>query len=134
MAKKNVLELGYEHEAVVIGIASNEMIWKLCWKLNQALQLNLATAEDDVTRVKGPSLYHDFETDATFDYLLFENNLKPSQGTKLARQFRFWLVAKAKREDAQLDSEDLRQRISGIDIVSLVHDISDEKDIKRLIP
>jgi hypothetical protein len=134
VAKKNVLNLDFEHEATIIGIASNERIWKLCWKLNQVLGLNLATAEDDVTRVIGPVQYHDFETDMAYDYSFFENSLKPSQGSKLARQFRYWLVIKAKRDGELLDVEPVKQALSQIDIVSLVHDISDEKDIKKLIP
>jgi hypothetical protein len=134
VAKKNVLNLDFEHEATIIGIASNEKIWKLCWKLNQVLGLNLATAEDDVTRVKGPAMYTDFETDALWDYTLFENDLKPSQGTKLARQFRFWLVVKAKRDGATLEVQPITQAIADIDIVSLVHDISAERDIKKLLP
>lgn len=134
MAKKNVLDLDFEHDATVIGIASNEKIWKLCWMLNQALSLNLATAEDDVNRVKGPALYTDYDSDAALDYTLFENNLKPSQGTKLARQFRFWLVIKSKRDGVVIDSQPIRQSISSIDIVSLVHDLSEEKDIKKLLP
>jgi hypothetical protein len=134
VAKKNVLNLDFEHEATIIGIASNEKIWKLCWKVNQVLALNLATAEDDVTRVKGPALYNDFETDPIYDYTLFENDLKPSQGSKLARQFRYWLVIKAKRDGEVLEVEPLKQAISTIDIVSLVHDISEEKEIQKLIP
>ena len=89
VSKKNILNLDFEVEATVIGIASNEKIWKLCWKVNQVLGISLATAEEDVTRVKGPVLYNDFESDHAFDYTLFENDLKPSQGTKLSRQFRF---------------------------------------------
>ncbi len=134
MAKKNVLDLGFEQDATVIGIASNDKIWKLCWKLNQELGLNLATAAHDVTQARGPELYTDFDSDPALDYTLFETNLKPSQGTKLARQFRFWLVVKAKRDDAAIDPGALKQSISAIDIVSLVQDISEEKDIKKLLP
>lgn len=133
MAKKNVLDLDFDHPIAVIGIASNDKIWKLCWKLNQALALNLATAEDDVTRVKGPVLYTDFETHAQHDYTLFENNLKPSQGTKLSRQFRYWLTVLGSK-DAPPDATKLLQAVSRIDIVSLAVDLSDEKDIKKLLP
>jgi hypothetical protein len=134
VAKKNVLNLDFELEATVIGIASNEKIWKLCWKLNQVLGTNLEKADEDVTRVMGPAMYTDFESDQAFDYTLFENDLKPSQGTKLARQFRFWLVIKPKRDGATLDISQILQPLSTIDIVSLVHDISEEKDIKKLLP
>ena len=87
-----------------------------------------------MNRVKGPALYTDHDSDASFEFTLFENNLKPSQGTKLARQFRFWLVIKAKREDTSPDMLPIKTAISSIDIVSLVHDISEEKDIKKLLP
>lgn len=135
VAKKNFLNLDFEQEATVIGIASNEKIWKLCWKLNQVLGCNLATAEEDVTRVKGPALYTDLETDDAYDYTFFEVNFKPNQGTKLARQFRFWLVLKPKRDgDGPIEILPIMQAIAGIDIISLVHDISEEKDIKKLLP
>ena len=133
MAKKNVLDFGTDQSAIVIGIASNDKIWKLCWKLNQTLSINLATAEDDVTRVKGPILYTDFESDPNFEYTFFENKLKPTQGTKLSRQFRYWLVIVGKKEE-KLDSQQLLQHIGTIDIVSLAHDLSEEKDIKKLLP
>ena len=133
MAKKNVLDFGTDQSAIVIGIASNDKIWKLCWKLNQTLSINLATAEDDVTRVKGPILYTDFESDPNFEYTFFENNLKPTQGTKLSRQFRYWLVIVGKKEEG-LDSQQLLQNIGTIDIVSLAHDLTEEKDIKKLLP
>lgn len=133
MAKKNILNLEFELPAAVIGIASNEKVWKVCWKLNQTLSLNLASEQDDVTRVKGPALYTDHDSDPDFDFVFFENNLKSSQGTKLARQFRFWLVVKQKKEN-ELDLPTLTRSISGIDVVSLVHDLSNEKDIKRLLP
>jgi hypothetical protein len=133
VAKKNVLDFGTDQSAIVIGIASNDKIWKLCWKLNQTLSINLATAEDDVTRVKGPILYTDFESDPNFEYTFFENNLKPTQGTKLSRQFRYWLVIVGKKEE-KLDSQQLLQNIGTIDIVSLAHDLSEEKDIKKLLP
>jgi hypothetical protein len=133
VAKKNVLDIDFDQPATVIGIASNDKIWKLCWKLNQVLSINLATAEDDVTRVKGPILYIDAETDPRFDYTFFENDLKPSQGTKLSRQFRYWLVVKNKKDESP-DKGELLKNVATIDIVSLAHDLSDEKDIKKLLP
>jgi hypothetical protein len=133
VAKKNVLDFGTDHSATVIGIASNDKIWKICWKLNQALAINLATAEDDVTRVKGPVLYTDFDADPHFEYTFFENHLKPSQGTKLSRQFRYWLVISSKKEE-EVDAQSFLQKIGTIDIVSLAHNLSEEKDIKKLLP
>ncbi|MFN8393178.1 MAG: hypothetical protein U0176_00740 [Bacteroidia bacterium] len=133
MAKKNVLDLQHDHPVTVIGVASNEMIWRLCWKVNQALSLNLAAEEGDVTRVREPQRYIDYETDPDMDYLLFEPDLKPSQGSRLARQFRYWLVVKPKR-DVLPDAAALSRELGGIDVVSMCHDLSNEKDILKLIP
>ena len=133
MAKKNVIKLEFDVPAHVLGVASNDRIWKICWKINQALDLQLATAEEDVHRVKGPELYTDFETDHDFDYIFFENNLKASKVPKLARQFRYWFVIKAKKE-AEPDLAKFLEALRGIDIVSLAHDLSNEKDIKKLLP
>jgi hypothetical protein len=133
VAKKNILDLDFDQQATVIGIASNDKIWKLCWKLNQVLSINLATAEEDVTRVSGPVLYTDFDTDPHFDFTFFENNLKPTQGTKLSRQFRYWLVIKGKQDELP-DNAPILRAIAAIDIVSLAHDLSLEKDIKKLLP
>jgi hypothetical protein len=133
VAKKNILNFDHEMPASVIGIACNEKIWRLAWQLNQALGMQLATAEDDVTRVKGPVLYTDHDSSNSFDYTLFENNLKATQGTKLARQFRFWLVI-SHNQDTPFDASGLAKQIGQIDIVSLTHDLSQEKDIKKLLP
>lgn len=133
MAKKNVLDLQHDHPVTVIGIASNEMIWRLCWKVNQALGLNLAAEDGDVTRVREPQRYEDYETDPDTDFLLFEQELKPSQGSRLARQFRYWLVVKPKR-DVLPGTADLIHRIGTIDVVSMCHDLTAEKDILKLIP
>lgn len=133
MAKKNVLDFDFDQHVCVIGIASNDKIWTLSWKLNQALGINLGTAENDVTRVKGPHLYVDHEAESGFEYTFFENSLKPSQGSKVAREFRFWLVVRGQGEHLP-DSPALLRAVSSIDIVSLAHDLTLEKDIKKLLP
>jgi hypothetical protein len=133
VAKRNVLDFDLDQHIAVIGIASNDMVWKLCWKLNQALRINLATAEDDEARGSVPILYADDESDPEFDYIFFENVLKRSQGTKLATKFRFWLVIKGKKDQSP-ETVTLVRVISEIDIVSMALNLTDEKDIKKLLP
>lgn len=133
VAKKNVIKLEFDAPATVLGIASNDKVWKVCWKINQQLGLNLATAEDDMLRVKGPELYTDFGTDAAFEFTFFENTFKSSKVPRLARQFRYWLVIKPQREAAP-DVPEILRELGKIDNVSLAHDLSDEKDIKKLLP
>ena len=133
MAKKNVIKLEFDFPAAVLGIASNDRVWKVCWKINQQLGLELATAEDDVHRVKGPELYTDNDSDPDFEYVFFENSLKSKKTPPLARQFRYWLVIKPNRE-LEPPVSHLLAELSKIDVVSLAHDLSNEKDIKKLLP
>ncbi|MFM2376642.1 MAG: hypothetical protein RLZZ165_1739 [Bacteroidota bacterium] len=133
VARRNVLDFDPDQHIAVIGIASNDMVWRLCWKLNQALGINLATAEDDLAQTRVPILYADDESDPEFDYIFFENVLKRSQGTKLATTFRFWLVVKGKK-DRRAETDALVRVISEIDIVSMALNLTDEKDIKKLLP
>jgi len=133
VARRNVIKLEYDTPATVIGIASHEKIWKLCWKVNQELQIALASAEEQVAEVAETVVYTDFESDQDFDFFLFENAFQSRKVSALARKFRYWLVIRHVREEAP-DVSTLQRKLSGIDIVSLAHDLSDEKDIKKLLP
>lgn len=133
MARRNVIKLEYDTPATVIGIASHEKIWKLCWKVNQELQITLASAEEQVAEVAERAVYTDFESDQDFDYFLFENAFQSRKVPVLARKFRYWLVIRHIRDEAP-DISAFLQKLSHINIVSLAHDLSDEKDIKKLLP
>jgi hypothetical protein len=133
MAKKNVIQLDFDSPSVVIGVASNDKVWKVCWNINQQLSLQLASAEDDVTRVKGPELYTDPDTDPDFEYYFFENTFKSSKVPQLARQFRYWLVIRPKK-DLLPEVKTILRALAEIDNISLAHDLTQEKDIKKLLP
>lgn len=133
MARKNVIKLDYQPPLTVLGIASNDKVWKVCWKINQELGLNLSSQEEGMARLTGPELYRDEESDLDFDYVFFENTFQSRKVPKLARQFRFWLVIKSAR-DREPDTTLLLERLQKIDVISLAHDLSQEKDIKKLLP
>ncbi|MEM1000042.1 MAG: hypothetical protein AAGN35_23510 [Bacteroidota bacterium] len=133
MAKKNVIQVEFDSPASVLGVASNDKIWKVCWNINQQLGIQLATAPEDVTRVKGPAMYTDLERDPDFDYYFFENTHKTSKVPRLARQFRYWLVIRHRREVAP-EIRTILRRLAQVDNISLAHDLSHEKDIKKLLP
>lgn len=117
----------------VIGLASIDRIWKVCWNLNQALGLDLSTGIQEVGTVRGPEIYADHESSNDFDYLLLENPAKGKKVSARANQFRFWLVLKPKRE-AEPALETLLATLNQVENVSLAMDLSQEKDIKKLIP
>ena len=133
MAKKNVIKLEMDSPATVLGVASNDKIWKVCWKINQGLGLDLSTQEEPAAMLAGPTVYTDFESDSDFDYQFFEADTGSRKVSRLARQFRFWMVIKPKRDLAP-DVAALLKQLAGIDSVSLAHDLTEEKDIKKLIP
>lgn len=133
VAKKKVIKLDYEPSMTVLGVASNDKVWKVCWKINQQLGLNLSSSEEGMARLTGPELYRDEESDSDFEYLFFENTFQSRKVPPLARQFRFWLAIKAKRDEEPSVEEVLRQ-LQEIDAVSLARDLSQEKDIKKLVP
>ncbi len=133
MARKNLIKLEFDTPASVLGIASNEKIWKLCWGINQELSLSLASAEEQVSEVSGNVIYTDFESSSDFDYFLFENNFPGRKVSRLAKKFRYWLVIRQVREENP-DLETLLANLSKVDTISLAHDLSDEKDIKKLLP
>lgn len=133
MAKRNVIKLDMDLPETVLGIASNDKVWKVCWKINQGLGLQLASRDDSSTLLAGPAVYTDEESDEDFFYQFFEPDFESRKVPRLARQFRFWLVIKPKRDLAP-DVPQLLQNLSGIDAVSLAHDLSQEKEIKKLLP
>ena len=133
MAKKNLIKLDFETPASVIGIASNEKIWKLCWSINQQLNLELASAEEQVAEVSGNVIYTDFESSSDYDYFLFENNFPGRKVSRLAKQFRYWLVIRQIR-DEQPNLRDYLTKLTEVSAISLAHDLSEEKDIKKLLP
>lgn len=133
MAKKNVIKLEMDSPATVLGVASNDKIWKVCWKINQGVELNLSSQEEPSAMLAGPTVYTDYESDSDFDYQFFEADTSSRKVPRLARQFRFWLVIKPKRDLAP-DVKELLKKLAGIDSITLAHDLSEEKDIKKLIP
>lgn len=133
MAKKNIIHMEDEVQSTIIGMASTERIWKLVWKLNQLLGLSLAKEEDQSASYDEQELYVDGESDPRFEYYCFEPNFKPGKASKVAQQFRYWLVIRGKKAEVP-DVDALLRQVAGIDIVSLSHDLTQEKDIQKLLP
>ena len=134
MARKNVIKVEFDSPFTVLGIASNEKIWKVAWGINQQLSLALASQQDDAAaHIEVADLYSDAESDPDFDYLLFENTHQSRKVPKLARNFRFWLVLRHKRDEAP-DVSALLRALGEVDVVTLAHDLTQEKDIKKLLP
>lgn len=133
LGKKQYIHLDDHAPMFVLGLASNDRIWKVCWNINQQTGLNLSTGLQEVGMARGPELYLDNDTSEDFEYLLFEYVPKGKKTSAKAAQFRFWLVLKPKRE-TEPDLEALLGKLNQVENVSLAMDLSQEKDIKKLIP
>lgn len=133
VAKKKIIFPDSHLPCSVLGLASNERIWKLCWILNQNLGLELKTESEGMSRLDDQEVYHDTNSDPDFEYQLFENNPKAFKGSKLVQQFRFLLVIRHRRE-LPPDLPGVLAKIRASDAISLVSDLSSEKDIQRVLP
>jgi len=117
----------------IIGIASNERIWKICWEINQVLDLNLTAARQNTSPGKAPDVYHDSGGRERESCSLFEQSATDKKIPALARKFRFWLVIRP-AAGKQNDAGKLLKKLSGISSISLVADLSAEKEINRFLP
>ena len=92
MAKRVKIKGAFEYQYYVIGIASDERIWKLCFEINNSLTINLLQSdreekketeetvtntenplfgEEDLTQHnRGPAYYEDTQTDPSREYVL----------------------------------------------------------------
>lgn len=133
VAKKKHILADEHPPTTVIGIASNDRVWKLASDLKKSLGIGLELDQTRDATSKGPTVYHDLASDGDFEYLFFENESPNPKTPKLARQFRFWLVLINKR-DKYPDIEGLLNQLKQIEAVSLAIDLSSEKDIQSLLP
>ncbi len=134
MARKNVIKVEFDSPFTVLGIASNEKIWKVAWGINQALGLELTSRQEESNvNMEVLDLYTDYESNIDFDFLLFENTQPTRKVPPLARKFRFWLVIRQKRETTPEISK-LLEQLGAVDLVTFAVDLTQEKDIKKLLP
>ena len=80
-----------------------------------------------------PVLQNLSDSDSDFDYFFFENSFKSNKVPKLARQFRYWLVIRPKK-DRIPEVKGILRALTEIENISLAHDLTNEKDIKKLLP
>lgn len=133
MGKNNYIKFDFEAPAYVVGVASNDRIWKLCWNINQLLDLNLASARQEVVDFRPTDIYEDTESSLDYEFAFFENNFKSRKVPKKAREFRFWFVIKLRKEK-EPDITSFIRKLNQVENISLAVDLSQEKDIKSLIP
>ncbi len=153
LAKRIHIQEPFEYHHRVLGIASDAHIWKLCWEINQLLELNLVKKEKETpqpeqikraeevlaTLFKESDLqppggvqhyYEDLESNPNREYTLFESDR--SLSPKEAKPFRYFLLILSGEEDKP-DLESMITRLNQSEIILSSVDISDIKNIKNIL-
>ncbi|MEZ4777558.1 MAG: hypothetical protein R3D00_30565 [Bacteroidia bacterium] len=154
MTKRIDIQDIFDYQCVVIGLASNERIWKLCYEVNRQLGLNLTEKELEEGKTEGEeseentsanslfeasdfipddrplAYYEDLHSDPRFEFILRKPD--PNHLPKDARPFRFFFLIRA--HDSPLpESADLIERLNKSSAILSAVDISHIKNIKQLV-
>ena len=134
LAKKNYIKVDMEIPTIVLGIASNEKIWKLCWKINQKLEINLGTGSSDLSQLKTRDIYEDQESDPAFEYTFFSRKVIPvRKPPKDIKVFRYFFVIRSLGKENP-DPQPYIEALNRIDIISIAMNLTQVKDINKIIP
>jgi hypothetical protein len=143
----------FDDQYHVLGIASDAHIWKLCWEINQLLELNLVKKEKEAPQreelnraeevlaslfkeneLQPPSgvqhYYEDLESERNVEYTLFESDR--SLSPKEAKPFRYFLMIMSTGE-YKPDLAPMILRLNQSEIILSSVDISDIKNIKNIL-
>lgn len=154
MPKRVYIEAADDFLFHVIGIASDERIWKLCWSINQHLGLNLVRHEPDsetsaaAEQASSPphaplfpiqklgsrpwlkEYYEDIEAEGGLEYALFAN--EPTISPKIVRAFRYFLLIRSRKESS-FDRTKVVQTLNNVDIILTAVDITEVENINNII-
>ena len=116
----------------LIGIVSFEKDYRMCFFLNQQLNLNLSLSEDKLhlhinKQEFALTYYKGYNID--FEFFLFENG---ANGTKLFPKYKhinYWLMVINKTYNKEI--EEIEQQINKIDAVIGSFRFTDNKDLKQ---
>lgn len=123
-----------EIPAIVLGIASNGKIWKLCWKINQELEIHLSTGDPQVSTLNDRGVYTSIEEDSAFEFTLFDKKLISARKIpKNLKEFRYYFVVRPLGE-REPDAGIFLQALNRIDIISVAVDLTEVQDIKNILP
>lgn len=159
---KHILNIEYDYDFVLIGISSHEKDYRLCWALNNVLELELTKAESLEIKAKkqnNPSFFSLFQyenTDEFREYFILANT---SENRQLAdkehtlfntstqetvttdsgilipehRQIDYFLIIRGEMDDDTIDQ--LVSRLKAIDLVltAVRIDVSNLKSKQNLL-
>ncbi|MEM6630715.1 MAG: hypothetical protein AAF694_13630 [Bacteroidota bacterium] len=152
MAKRIHLENWEEPEQILLlGIASDERIWKLCWEINQLLEIDMKAVEREVHDTKTEPFqewtvdhklfsfsteednifYQDDKSRKDQDFLLFSARF--TERSKSLRAFRYLFVIRYEGE-LLIEKEKLLNIINSSSIILSAVDLTDYNDLNPQLP
>jgi hypothetical protein len=117
----------------IIGIVSFEKDYRLCFFLNQHLNLNLSLAEEKLNiHLNRKEIYLTYYKgyNSDFEFFIFENL---TSGTPLFPKFKninYWLIIKYK--SFMKDISEIEQQINKVKGIIGAFKLSNEKELKEL--
>jgi hypothetical protein len=154
LAKRVHIKGAFDYRYQVIGVASDQRIWKLCFEVNKALNINLVGAEHPhgfqtdspsdsppadslfqsdafLPSSRSSIYYEDTESQRGREYTLCE--IDAAQLPKALKAFRYFLLIRA--IDSPLAPIDgILQQLLSLKSVRSAIDVTHVKNIKSLLP
>jgi len=117
----------------LIGIVSFEKDYRICFFLNQQLNLNLSLSEDKLhihINKKDIALTYYKGYNIDFEFFLFENIANGSKLFPKYKNINYWLLVENKTYNKEID--EIEQQINKIDAVIGSFRFSNIKDLSQL--
>ena len=152
MAKRIQLENWDKSERILlVGIASDERIWKLCWEINRLLEIEMKAIEKEILESKTEPFqewvteqrlfsfsmeednifYQDDKSRKDQDFLLFSARF--TERSKNLRAFRYLFVIRYEGE-LFIRKEELIHIVNSSSIVLSAVDLTDYNDLNPQLP
>ena len=155
MAKRIQIQKEDDYHYQIIGIASDERIWKVCYEINNLLKLRLkarpldyAIPHDDTDLSENQQIlfeqmeesggledsryYEDIETNKRVEYALFVQPVRSSL-PKETKPFRYFFLIRSADQSPQ-DTGQIINALGSSTVIRSAVDITHIKQIKKLIP
>ena len=136
---KHTLEIEYDYDFVLIGISSHEKDYRICWALNNKLELDLVKAEPLEIKDKKQnepsnfSLFECIRADEFIEYFVIANRSEKGMLIPEQKQMDYFFVIRGEIEED--DVKDIVKKIKEINLVQTAFriDVSTLKSKQNLI-
>lgn len=150
MSKRIHIHESEQDDVYVVGISSEEKVWKICWEINQILAIQLRQAEhpdaeEGVTNVVDsssmlpgmdalqiPPSYYEYQTsNEEKEYFLVGGEL--TDIPKSVKFFRYFLIIRSVSKEF-IDLPEVLRLLNKSDLIQAAADLTHVKDIKLILP